>query len=105
MISMDKKYQTRDGVEVRVLCIDAPHALYPVVFLTCPDGRHFSCGKTGRFDIEQVESHLDLIEILPSVVFWVNVTAKYNTVHPYKTLEEAMEDFHPSALLIQGHRI
>lgn len=31
MIEMGKKYQTRDGRAVRILCVDGPHPTYPVI--------------------------------------------------------------------------
>ncbi len=34
MIEMNKKYKTRDGRDIRILCIDRPHISHPVVGYT-----------------------------------------------------------------------
>lgn len=63
MISMDKKYRTRDGRAVRLLCTDSPYQVYPVVGLVGTevviwtfDG--YICGDKFKRD-------LDLIEVNP----------------------------------------
>lgn len=65
-IEMGKKYRTRDGREVRVLCTDANHKIYPIVALMERDGvdvvnRYTLCGQYSA----GAESHLDLIEVSP----------------------------------------
>lgn len=71
-IEMGKQYKTRDGREVRVLCVDREHCLYTVVALVSnvvvtytADGHQFS----GQ------DSAVDLIEVKPRIVreYWVNV--------------------------------
>lgn len=78
MIDMSKQYRTRKGRPVRVLCVDKASMNWPVVVLIMvedgiedvhqynEDG-HKNCGLSGHI------SDWDLIEIKPSVVFWVNV--------------------------------
>lgn len=77
MISMDKKYQTRNGRAVRVLCVDMTGTKYPVcVAIADPEGKE-SCHAyqidgslwAGGNQIHEV----DLIEIKPTVVFWLNI--------------------------------
>lgn len=102
MITMDKTYKTRDGRSARLLCVDRNDEEFPVVF-TAEDGELACCDLDGMV-YGATESNVDLIEVKPSVVFWVNVTAN-NTIHPYRTLEDATEDFYPASLLIQGRRV
>jgi len=62
-IQLDKKYRYRNGEPARILCIDAPGA-EPVFSLTRTGAVH---GHTadGIYYGKEVESHLDLIEVLP----------------------------------------
>lgn len=73
MISMDKKYRTRDEREVRLLCVDGPDG-YPVIGIieNCghptvwgPDGRYIACRETEADLIEYHEPDIRTI--------WVNV--------------------------------
>ena len=81
MISMDKEYRTRDGREVRVLCVDKRGSGYPVVaLLKSPNGRETidtfsSCGMR----IKTAELGSDLIEVKPRIVreFWKNIYPDY----------------------------
>ena len=60
-IEMGKKYRTRDGRDVRLLCVDGP-SFYPVVgFL---ETSLMSWSSDGRFSREQTHEHdRDLIEV------------------------------------------
>lgn len=80
-IEMERKYRTRSGKAVRVLCVDKASMNWPVVVLIMvedgiedvhqynEDG-HKNCGLSGHI------GDWDLIEIKPSVVFWVNKRTK-----------------------------
>ena len=77
MISMDKEYRTRDGREVRVLCVDRKHAVYTVIgLITLNDGNEFleTFTRDGRNDT-RVEHAADLIDVKPRIVrdIWINV--------------------------------
>jgi hypothetical protein len=64
-ISMDKKYKTRDGRDVRVLCVDRTHPRYPVIALIFDtDGveEYSAFSSTGGFHGNGHESDSDLIE-------------------------------------------
>ena len=63
-IEMGKKYRTRDGRDVRVLCVDAP-GLYPVRGYLLPGGQSYSWKDAGNDLATQKESGYDLIEISP----------------------------------------
>ena len=67
MISLDKEYRTRDGRKVRLLCVDGPDDIYPVIgfversigtYEWCSDGMCCESHNTGP---------LDLIESKPRV--------------------------------------
>lgn len=73
MISMDKKYRTRDGRDVRLLCVDGPDPKYPVVAVV---GEDIYCWKPcGTYYASGTASVLDLIEYHePDIrTIWVNV--------------------------------
>ena len=62
MISIDKKYQTRNGNPVRILCVDNEDKDYPVV--TSSEGVINSYTKYGKFySGTDMEDSLDLIEL------------------------------------------
>lgn len=67
-ISMDKKYKTRDGRPVRILCVDRKDREYPVVALVQEREDYESVqsftGK-GNFMIHYDGDNYDLIEVLP----------------------------------------
>jgi len=66
-ISLDKKYRTRDGRNVRVLCTDGPCNTYPVVGYimgrsSATDYEEWT--SSGRFDVtKNGEGLSDLVEI------------------------------------------
>ncbi len=66
MISMDKKYKTRSGLKVRLLCIDRKGDECPVIGLVDKDGCEsvYSWHSTGVFYTGH-ESAYDLIEVPP----------------------------------------
>ena len=75
MISMDKKYRTRDGRDVRLLCVDGPED-YPVIGIVAGDKRA-ECWTSGglSYDDGCGISETDLIEYHePDIrTIWVNV--------------------------------
>jgi hypothetical protein len=79
MISMDKKYRTRDGREVRLLCVDGPDDKRPVVGVL--GGRLAVWKIDGSAGPEETQS--DLIEYHePDIrTIWVNVYENYYAVH------------------------
>ena len=86
MIDMNKSYKTRDGRAVRVLCVDRNGKDYPVVALVPNDvGQEMLRAHTGegRYLGPTDKHDYDLIEIQPSVVFWVNVSHRKNSVYAY----------------------
>lgn len=71
MIDMTKKYRTRDGRDVRILCVDRDHARYPVVAMI---GDWVSALTfDGKANHERDESPNDLIEVVPDMVKWYGV--------------------------------
>jgi hypothetical protein len=63
MITMHKKYKTRCGQEVRLLCIDGPDPRYPVIGLV--NNTILKWGSSGQFIDHETGNDLDLIEVLP----------------------------------------
>ena len=86
-ITMDGKYQTRDGRPVRVLCVDA-EGLQPVVALIGGDVQRFSSSGVYWFDDKSTSYH-DLVPVPEKrrVKFWVNVYG--NLVYAYNSKDQA----------------
>ena len=61
MISMDKKYQTRDGDTVRLLCTDRDNEVYPVVAIVRGNVELYK--PNGSYHSSESESGLDLVEL------------------------------------------
>ena len=75
MIDLKKKYQTRDGRPVRVLCVDRRHPTYPVVAVYESEGIE-SMGTytdTGHYHVDTHGSRLDIIEVVEPVTVWMNI--------------------------------
>ena len=67
MISLDKEYRTRDGRKVRLLCVDGPDEIYPVIgFVENSIGTYEWCSD-GKVCESQVADQYDLIESKPRV--------------------------------------
>ena len=88
MIDINKKYKTRDGCDVRILCTDKVSKKFPVVALVrlaeyeevrtyTKEGSHLS----------NYESESDLIEVKEKQVGWINIYNDGGVLH--KTKEEA----------------
>lgn len=75
-ISMDKKYRTRDGRDVRLLCVDGP-SRQSIIGLVEGKDNPVSWSDEGRFYLHNETSVLDLIEYYePDIrTIWVNVFA------------------------------
>jgi len=69
-VSMDKKYKTRDGRDVRVLCVDASDDNYPVVALIGNEVYRFT--SKGSFDIGYTRGY-DLIEQPEEKTVWLEI--------------------------------
>ncbi len=86
MISLDRKYKTRDGRDVRVLCVDGPDPCYPVVAVVrCSNELHwepFDFTVDGRKHREDNPSASDLIEVKPEHHGWMNVYRTYGGIEP-----------------------
>jgi len=84
MISMDKKYTTRDGRPVRILCVDGPNEKYPVVGFV--DGGIQLWYANGYFNLRAYNER-DLIEAPETIEVdvWVNVYDKNIVSQPYDT--------------------
>lgn len=100
-ISMDKKYKTRGGKRVRILCTDLG-CVHPVVFAD-ETGMLVSTHADGRYYNDGTESKLDLIEEAPEITveFWINIYQdNEHHIHlskadaDYHAVEERLECFH-----------
>lgn len=65
MISMDKKYKTKHGKSVRLLCTDGPDLNYPVVGFEEGDTEPRSWTVGGIYSIRDDDDYLDLVEVVP----------------------------------------
>jgi hypothetical protein len=65
MIDMNKKYRTRDGRQVRILCIDGPKERFSVIAVV--DGYLLHYAPCGTFYAPERDccSSLDLVEVSP----------------------------------------
>jgi hypothetical protein len=59
-IEMGKKYRTRDGRDVRVLCVDRDHPAYTVVGMV---GQWITSWESDGIHWERAERGLDLVEV------------------------------------------
>jgi len=88
MISMDKKYTTRNGREVRLLCTDRG-GNFPIVGLV---GGEVCCwSPEGKFTKLSFASDSDLIEAPETIEIdaWFNVYDKNIVSQPYDTKSDA----------------
>lgn len=72
MISMNKKYKTRSGQSVRVLCVDRPDAKYPVIALVGDHGSVETFSIEGTYCPDVGSGELDLIEVPPCADFKID---------------------------------
>jgi hypothetical protein len=82
LISLDKQYKTRDGRNVRVLCVDRKSAVYPVLALIeTGDDEDVACFTADGFyyaNKNRSKCRHDLIEVQP-FVFIPEVGRKYKS--------------------------
>lgn len=95
-ISMNKTYKTRDGRPVRVLCVDAKHASFPVKALIANESGQevvVSLTATGKFfERSHTDSSIDLVECKPRVkrTLWLNLH-KTGEVYAHPSKEAARD--------------
>ena len=82
MIEMGKQYQTRDGRAVRILCVDGPNLLRPVIgcvegdysaLMWMPDGTFFTNDDSPH--------HLDLIPVPTKHEGWIPIIKEDDGIH------------------------
>jgi hypothetical protein len=80
---MDKKYRTRNGRDIRVLCVDKPGS-NPVVVVDRAEV--YTCTKDGRYWSDGCESIHDLIEVIPQTVhvYWSSIFPDGECTWSYK---------------------
>ena len=89
LISMDKKYKTRDGKFVRVLCVDNDDEEFPVIASIKGVALNFT--STGAFHtIPDYEHPLDLIEQPQEHSVWIELCKRYGSIcsYVYETEED-----------------
>jgi hypothetical protein len=90
MISMDKKYRTRDGREVRIYALDgiSPSPVHGA-FLTIDGWATCNWTKTGEKFLVG-ESFIDLVEVKPRIkrTVWLNVYAREDRPSTKKQADE-----------------
>lgn len=81
MISMDKKYRTRDGRDVRILCVDAG-GIFPVVGIVDFGAITWTSDGLSQPMLSSC-SPFDLIEVVEpeTRTIWVNVYEGYTHSH------------------------
>lgn len=93
-ISMDKKYQTRDGHDVRLICIDETvEPTYPVIGIIANKDRPFSWTKDGLY-YDGEPSAYDLVEVKEEKTLdfgWINIYPNNILGFSYATKEHADE--------------
>ena len=82
MISMGKKYRTRDGRDVRLLCVDGPDP-FPVIGIIDGDSHATSWAANGNLTDVNPDYHTDLIEYHePDIrTIWVNVYGDWTVAY------------------------
>jgi len=89
MIDMRKKYQTRSGLPVEIVTTSARGSPEWPVMGYVSDWKQFSFwSPDGLFDVNGARSNLDLVEVTPERVMWLN-TYPNDYVYMYRSREEA----------------
>lgn len=70
-IELGKKYQTRDGKPVRILCIDGPSKDYPIVGVIGNNSFVSTWTSTGQWN--QQGGSFDLVEVKEKKKMYINV--------------------------------
>lgn len=105
-ISMDKKYTTRSGLPVRILCVDRKDSYghcemqMPVVGLILKEGDHEEISRWTEYGSSDA-IHLDLVEVKEKKKAYLicNITKG-----GYLDVEESHYDFHGAELSLLGYR-
>lgn len=91
MIELTKKYKTRDGRDVRVLCVDGPDKTYPVVAVI-QEGEGSNRWDSDDYTADGLicksngpGSPSDLIEVKPERTGWINVYSDHYGAEPMAT--------------------
>jgi hypothetical protein len=95
MIEMGKKYQTRDGRAVRILCVDGPDPEYPVVGWEEGNVNVLVWKADGRYNPD-VSIHADLIPVPTKhegwlVISWISSGHYLDGEVVWNSYEEAVE--------------
>lgn len=105
MISMDKKYQTRDGREVIVHTVDGPDEDEPVV-ASVNNGTRWVCStwyKNGKAVINGLDNPGDLIEVREPREIWVNEYEGSDQAH--RSEKDALSGYSPNVIRKAVHFI
>jgi len=98
LISMDKTYKTKNGLDVVIYAIykDQNYAVHGAYFEN-GGWRMMSWKLTGFHSFSEREHDLDLVEIKPRIkrTFWVNVYEKTGTVHNTKERASYLSNVFP----------
>jgi len=80
MIDIKKQYKTRDGRDVRILCIDGPSTHYPVIGFIAGNKHTTSWSSWGTSTV----TGSDLFEVKPKIIVekWVNIFQYKNYSSP-----------------------
>lgn len=62
-ISMDKKYRTKGGMDVRLLCVDGPDREWPIIGLVAGETSISYWDKDGNYLSPYEPCKMDLIEV------------------------------------------
>lgn len=94
----NKKYTTRNGKPVRILCIDMKHEHYQIVGLVSHDGKSeeietWTIDGRYRFVRSEGESLSDLINAKTKREGWVNVYPDYQLGSVRNSKEDADRDY------------
>ncbi len=94
-IDINKKYKTREGKEVIIYeILDNPYLTYPIIGRISGIPRADSWRSDGSFVDKGDLDLYDLVEIKPSLTFWVNCYPESSRNHCYDTKDTA--DFYAS---------
>ena len=65
LISMDKKYRTKEGNPVRILCVDRINSTYPVTALVLENKNEYFRAYTedGKHNVSRENHYLNLVEV------------------------------------------
>jgi len=84
MIEMGKKYQTRDGRAVRILCVDGPSPSWPVIGFV-GDERQVDWWTANGFHGSAVNNRDDLIPVLTKHEGWIIINHRGQIIDSFDT--------------------